>query len=114
MSLGVLFEELAARRIPIQYANKTINVFSSKRSYIPFKLNSAGVVPVIFASALISVPALIAQFSKNDGMMKFKGNMIFTSHDHQLMQTVANRIIDLKADKVIDREVTYNEYLGIE
>lgn len=69
--LGVLFEELAARRIPIQYANKTINVFSSKRSYIPFKLNSAGVVPVIFASALISVPALIAQFSKNDGMMKF-------------------------------------------
>ena len=69
--LGVLFEELAARRIPIQYANKTNNVFSSKRSYIPFKLNSAGVVPVIFASALISVPALIAQFSKNDKMMDF-------------------------------------------
>lgn len=69
--LGVLFEELAARRIPMQYANKTNNVFSSKRSYIPFKLNSAGVVPVIFASALISVPALIAQFSKNDKMMEF-------------------------------------------
>lgn len=69
--LGVLFEELAARRIPIQYANKTNNVFSSKRSYIPFKLNSAGVVPVIFASALISVPALIAQFTKNDKMVEF-------------------------------------------
>jgi len=69
--LGVLYVELAARRIPIQYANKTNNVFSSKRSYIPFKLNSAGVVPVIFASALISVPALIAQFSKNEGMQKF-------------------------------------------
>ena len=69
--LGVLFVELAARRIPIQYANKTNNVFSSKRSYIPFKLNSAGVVPVIFASALISVPALIAQFTKNEGMQKF-------------------------------------------
>ena len=69
--LGVLFVELAARRIPIQYANKTNNVYNSKRSYIPFKLNSAGVVPVIFASALISVPALIAQFSKNEGMMKF-------------------------------------------
>ncbi len=69
--LGVLFVELAARRIPIQYANKTNNVFGSKKTYIPFKLNSAGVVPVIFASALISVPALIAQFSKNEGMMKF-------------------------------------------
>ena len=50
----------------------------------------------------------------NEGMTKFKGNMLFTSHDHQLMQTVANRIIDIKEDKIIDREVTYNEYLGIE
>ena len=52
--------------------------------------------------------------SVNDGMSKFKGNILFTSHDHQLTQTVANRIIDIKFDKVIDREVTYNEYLGIE
>ena len=52
--------------------------------------------------------------SVNDGMFKFKGNILFTSHDHQLTQTVANRIIDIKADKVVDREVTYNEYLGVE
>ncbi len=52
--------------------------------------------------------------SVNEGMTKFKGNILFTSHDHQLTQTVANRIIDIKDDKVIDREVTYNEYLGIE
>ncbi len=45
----------------------------------------------------------------------FKGNMIFASHDHQLMQTVANRIIDIKKDgTVIDKECTYNEYLGLE
>ena len=50
----------------------------------------------------------------NEGMKKFKGNMIFTSHDHQLTQTVADRIIDLRKDKLIDRECTYNEYLGIE
>ena len=50
----------------------------------------------------------------NEGMSKFPGNIIFTSHDHQLMQTVANRIIDIKADKLIDKEQTYNEYLGIE
>ena len=52
--------------------------------------------------------------SLNDGMQKFKGNILFTSHDHQLTQTVANRIIDIKQDGVVDREVTYNEYLGIE
>ena len=51
----------------------------------------------------------------NEGMTRFTGNMIFTSHDHQLTQTVANRIIDLKQDgKVVDREVSYNGYLGIE
>ena len=50
----------------------------------------------------------------NEGMKKFVGNIIFTSHDHQLTQTVANRIIDIKLDKLIDREISYNEYLGIE
>ena len=51
----------------------------------------------------------------NEGMLKFKGNIIFTSHDHQLTQTVANRIIDIKQNgTIIDREITYNEYLEIE
>ncbi len=50
----------------------------------------------------------------NEGLMKYKGILLFTSHDHQLTQTVANRIIDIKNDTVVDREVTYDEYLGIE
>ena len=50
----------------------------------------------------------------NNGMQNVKGNILFTSHDHQLMQTVANRIIDIKENgEVIDKEITYNEYLGI-
>ena len=52
--------------------------------------------------------------SVNEGMKKFPGVILFTSHDHQLTQTVANRIIEIKNDKLIDRECTYNEYLGIE
>ena len=53
--------------------------------------------------------------SVNEGMKKFKGNILFTSHDHELTQTVANRIIDIKSNgELVDREVTYNEYLGIE
>ncbi len=50
----------------------------------------------------------------NEGMKRYKGIILFTSHDHQLTQTVANRILDIKKDKLVDREVTYNEYLGIE
>lgn len=57
--IGVIFEECAERRIPIQYANKSTSTLG-KQNYIPFKLNGAGVVPVIFASALMSIPQIIA------------------------------------------------------
>jgi ATPase subunit of ABC transporter with duplicated ATPase domains len=51
----------------------------------------------------------------NEGMTRFTGNMIFTSHDHQLTQTVANRIFEIKKDgSMVDKETTYNEYLGLE
>ena len=69
--LGVLYVQLAERRVPVQYANKSNSSLGGKQTYMPFRLNSAGVIPVIFASALISVPALIAQFSKNDAWMAF-------------------------------------------
>ena len=52
--------------------------------------------------------------SLNEGMKKFKGVILFTSHDHQLTQTVANKIIDLKQKETIVRETTYNEYLNVE
>ena len=69
--LGVLYVQLAERRVPVQYANKTTSSYGGNQTYMPFRLNSAGVIPVIFASALVSVPALIAQFSRNDGWMAF-------------------------------------------
>ena len=47
----------------------------------------------------------------NEGMKRFNGIILFTSHDHQLTQTVANRIIDIKQDRLVDRETTYDEYL---
>ena len=47
----------------------------------------------------------------NDGMTKYKGIMMFTSHDHQLTQTVANKIVDITDNKVVVRECTYDEYL---
>ena len=69
--LGVVFVETSERRIPIQYANKSTSSKLAKQNYIPFKLNSAGVIPVIFASAIISIPGMIASALKNDGFTLF-------------------------------------------
>ena len=44
-------------------------------------------------------------------LKKFKGNLIFTSHDHQLTETVANRVIELGPEKKFDKDITYDEYL---
>ena len=49
----------------------------------------------------------------NNGMSAFPYNIIFTSHDHQLTQTVANRIIEITPDGIIDRLCTYDEYMNI-
>lgn len=68
--VGVIFEENAERRIPIQYANKSTSTLG-KQNYIPFKLNSAGVMPVIFASAVISIPQIIGSFVKNADVSLF-------------------------------------------
>lgn len=69
--IAVVFEQSAERRIPIQYANHSGAGIGGNKSYIPFKLNSASVMPVIFASAIISVPGLIAQFVQNEQMTLF-------------------------------------------
>jgi len=49
----------------------------------------------------------------NNGMEAFPFNIIFTSHDHQLTQTVANRIIELTEDGFIDRMMSYDEYMNL-
>jgi len=52
--------------------------------------------------------------SLNNGMMSFKGTMLFNSHDHQLVDSVANRIIEITPKGLIDRQMTYDEYLDNE
>ena len=47
----------------------------------------------------------------NNGLAEFKSNVFFTSHDHEFVQTVANRIIELTPDGMIDRRCTFDEYL---
>ncbi len=50
----------------------------------------------------------------NEGLVRFKGNIMFTSHDHEFNQTVASRIIDLDAQVVDVHSNNYDEYLGLE
>ncbi len=47
----------------------------------------------------------------NNGLIKYNGEMLFASHDHQFVQTVANRIIEITENGIIDRRCTYDEYL---
>ncbi len=50
----------------------------------------------------------------NNGMIAFKGTALFVSHDHEFVQTIANRIIDITPDGVVDRVSTYDEFLSNE
>ena len=64
---GVIFIEQAQRRIPVQYARRMVGrkMFGGSSTYIPLKVNQAGVIPVIFASSLLYLPAMAAQFNAN-------------------------------------------------
>jgi preprotein translocase subunit SecY len=63
----VVFVEQCQRRIPVQYAKRMVGrrMYGGSSTYIPIKVNMAGVIPVIFASSLLYLPALIAQFQRN-------------------------------------------------
>ncbi len=69
--VGVIFIDKAERRLPIQYSNRTAGAYGAEQTYIPIKLNSAGVIPVIFAAVLISIPRIIASFVNNDAFTSF-------------------------------------------
>jgi preprotein translocase subunit SecY len=62
---AVIFIEQAQRRIPVQYAKRMVGrrMFGGSSTYIPLKVNQAGIIPVIFASSLMYLPALMAQFN---------------------------------------------------
>ena len=69
--VGVVFVENSERRIPIQYANKSTSYGNNASNFMPVKLNSSGVMPVIFASALLSVPSIIATVVNKEGFSLF-------------------------------------------
>ena len=74
--VGMVWIQLAERRIPIQYANRTNSAYGGHQNFLPIKINSAGVIPVIFATTLITIPLTIVNLIKNDGAINFVNNYI--------------------------------------
>ncbi|TRM10848.1 ATP-binding cassette domain-containing protein [Lentibacillus cibarius] len=50
--------------------------------------------------------------SLNNGLKKFTGSILFTSHDHEFIQTIANRLIEITPNGIVDKEMTYDEYIA--
>jgi len=103
-------------------------LFSGEESLKPVTVLSGGEkARCMLARMMVSQPNVLildeptnhldleAITSLNRGLEKFRGTILFSSHDHQLVQTVANRIIEITPKGYIDRvDTTYDEYLANE
>jgi preprotein translocase subunit SecY len=72
--LGVVYMQIATRKIPVQYANRQ----GKSDSNIPMKINSAGVIPVIFAQTIMSIPLTVAGFAGASGSSGWVSNIFST------------------------------------
>ena len=91
----VVYVEQSQRRIPVQYAKRMVGrrTYGGTNTYIPIKVNMAGVVPVIFASSLLYIPALIAQFNQPQAGESAPGwvawiSQYLTKGDHPLYMLI--------------------------
>ena len=90
---AVVFIEQAQRRIPVQYARRMVGrkMFGGNSTYIPLKVNQAGIIPIIFASSLMYLPAMAVQFNQNrDPQPKWVGflNDYFVDGGHPLYMAI--------------------------
>ena len=74
--VGMVWVQLAERRIPIQYANRTNSAYGGHQNFLPIKINSAGVIPVIFASTLMAIPTTVVNFIDNQSAIDFVNKYI--------------------------------------
>jgi preprotein translocase subunit SecY len=91
----VVFVEQAQRRIPVQYAKRMIGrrMYGGSSTYIPMKVNQAGVVPVIFASSLLQLPQLLGQVWTNKTFQDFEQRYLVRGDNPLYLLTYAALII---------------------
>ena len=92
--VGVIAIEQSQRRIPVQYAKRMIGrrQYGGTQTYIPMKVNQAGVIPVIFASSLLYLPQLLGQVVSNQGVKDFIATYL-TQGDHPLYMLLYTALI---------------------
>ena len=78
MLIFIVFIEQGQRRIPVQFAKRVVGrrMYGGQNSYIPLKVNQAGVIPIIFANAVLNLPVLLSQVLPSSGWGKSTTNFI--------------------------------------
>ena len=83
----IIFMERGQRRIPVQYAKRVVGrrMYGGQTSHLPLKINTSGVIPVIFASSVLIFPATVAQFVQNPWAQTLAGSMAPGQWLHDLL-----------------------------
>ncbi len=86
----IVYMERAQRRIPVQYAKRMVGrkVYGGQSTYLPLRVNTAGVIPVIFASSLMALPATAAQMFQATWLQKFADQVAWGQPLHYLLYVV--------------------------
>ncbi len=86
----IVYIERGQRRIPVQYAKRVVGrrIMGGQSTYLPIKVNTAGVVPIIFASALLYLPAQIAVFFPNVGWIQVFANALASGWVNWILSVV--------------------------
>ena len=77
--VGVIYVQEAERKIPIQYSNRSAGAYKANSSFLPLRINSAGVMPVIFASAVLAIPTTLTYIVKNESFNLFVNKYLTTT-----------------------------------
>jgi preprotein translocase subunit SecY len=87
----IVYMERAQRRIPVQYAKRVVGrkVYGGQSTYLPLRVNTGGVIPVIFASSVVTVPTVISNMIQNEGVQRIANYMSYGQPIYYLLQVLA-------------------------
>ena len=86
----IVYMERAQRRIPVQYAKRVVGrkIYGGQSTYLPLRVNSGGVIPVIFASSVVTVPTVISGMVKNPWIQTLAGYVGYGQPIYYLLQVI--------------------------
>ncbi|HEX7181870.1 MAG TPA: preprotein translocase subunit SecY [Thermoanaerobaculia bacterium] len=86
----IVYMERAQRRIPVQYAKRVVGrkIYGGQSTYLPLRVNSGGVIPVIFASSVVTVPTVLAGMIENEWVQRLAGYIGYGQPIYYLLQVV--------------------------